>query len=358
MFGISVIPAILMVLGMAFSPESPRWLFKEGKFAEAETAIQQLWGKGKVEEAMFELRASVGGAMEEDACWFDLLSTRYRKVVSVGAALFLFQQLAGINAVVYYSTSVFRTAGIASDVTASAFVGASNVIVCNLMLRISFMLPALGSISSSELGGLHANCLRYISCIFTNGQERKEELTDYKFYRNGVVMPLLYQSSTAFELSNFDFMFQGTQYTILLLDSLKVPDPSFTQCTESFDLNILDRESPTALPLLVSYASQPPSFHIPWQILPVCGLSGNYVDFYFYARYVQIEPSDQFHHSNNFCLSSIHHLAKSAASFSLQSVPYFSELFNVLKGPGLRYADTKDCIHLSIVLGEEISDNA
>ena len=48
-------------------------------------------------------------------------------VVSVGAALFLFQQLAGINAVVYYSTSVFRSAGIQSDVAASALVGASNV---------------------------------------------------------------------------------------------------------------------------------------------------------------------------------------------------------------------------------------
>lgn len=48
-------------------------------------------------------------------------------VVSVGAALFLFQQLAGINAVVYYSTTVFRTAGVGSDVAASALVGAANV---------------------------------------------------------------------------------------------------------------------------------------------------------------------------------------------------------------------------------------
>ena len=47
--------------------------------------------------------------------------------MNIGVALFLFQQLAGINAVVYYSTSVFRSAGIASDVAASALVGASNV---------------------------------------------------------------------------------------------------------------------------------------------------------------------------------------------------------------------------------------
>ena len=67
------------------------------------------------------------------AFWCNYVESRFlwhmhlAAVVSVGAALFLFQQLAGINAVVYYSTSVFRSAGIASDVAASALVGASNV---------------------------------------------------------------------------------------------------------------------------------------------------------------------------------------------------------------------------------------
>lgn len=49
-------------------------------------------------------------------------------VVTVGMAMFLFQQFAGINAVVYFSTQVFRSAGITSDVAASALVGAANVI--------------------------------------------------------------------------------------------------------------------------------------------------------------------------------------------------------------------------------------
>lgn len=127
MFGIAVIPSILLALGMAFSPESPRWLFQQGKIAEAETAIKRLYGKEKVAEVMLELRTGSASSTEPDASWFDLFSKRYWKVVSVGAALFLFQQLAGINAVVYYSTSVFRKAGIASDVAASALVGAANV---------------------------------------------------------------------------------------------------------------------------------------------------------------------------------------------------------------------------------------
>lgn len=59
--------------------------------------------------------------------WFVADIFFHTAVVSVGAAMFLFQQLAGINAVVYYSTSVFRSAGIASDVAASALVGAANV---------------------------------------------------------------------------------------------------------------------------------------------------------------------------------------------------------------------------------------
>nr|ACL54480.1 unknown [Zea mays] len=127
MFGIAVVPSILLAVGMAFSPESPRWLFQQGKVIQAESAVKRLYGKEMVTEIMYDLRASGQSSSETEAGWFDLFSKRYWKVVSVGAALFLFQQLAGINAVVYYSTSVFRNAGITSDVAASALVGAANV---------------------------------------------------------------------------------------------------------------------------------------------------------------------------------------------------------------------------------------
>ncbi|KAL8248854.1 hypothetical protein R6Q59_005722 [Mikania micrantha] len=127
MFGIAVIPSILLALGMAFSPESPRWLIQQRKISQAEQAIRKLYGKNRVTELMEDLSASGQGAEEQDAGWFDLFSSRYFKVVSVGAGLFLFQQLAGINAVVYYSTSVFHNAGVTSDVAASALVGAANV---------------------------------------------------------------------------------------------------------------------------------------------------------------------------------------------------------------------------------------
>nr|XP_043640278.1 plastidic glucose transporter 4-like [Erigeron canadensis] len=127
MFGVAVIPSVLLALGMAFSPESPRWLVQQRKTSQAEHAIEKLYGKNRVSELIAELTASGAGFEEQDAGWLDLFSRRYFKVVSVGAALFLFQQLSGINAVVYYSTPIFRKAGVASDVAASALVGAANV---------------------------------------------------------------------------------------------------------------------------------------------------------------------------------------------------------------------------------------
>lgn len=127
MFAVAAVPAALLFLGMAYAPESPRWLFKQGRKTEAEDAIKRLWGKDKVEEAVAELE-NAGGSSQEEKGWGDLFSSKYFAVVTVGAILFILQQFAGINAVVYYSTAVFRTAGIKSDVAASALVGAANVI--------------------------------------------------------------------------------------------------------------------------------------------------------------------------------------------------------------------------------------
>ncbi|KAM2806563.1 hypothetical protein COP1_047176 [Malus domestica] len=158
MFGIAVVPSVLLALGMVVSPESPRWLFQQGKFSEAEKAIKTLFGKERVTEVMDDLRSAAQGSVEPEAGWFDLFSSRYWKVVSVGVSLFFLQQMAGINAAVYYSTSVFRSAGITSDVAASALVGLANVfgtaIASSLMDkqgRKSLLLGSFGGMAASML---------------------------------------------------------------------------------------------------------------------------------------------------------------------------------------------------------------
>ncbi|KAJ1391442.1 Sugar/inositol transporter [Sesbania bispinosa] len=158
MFGITVVPSFLLALGMTICPESPRWLYQQGKISEAEKAIITLYGKERVALVMHDLTAASQGSSEPEAGWSDLFSSRYRKVVSVGAVLFLLQQLAGINAVVYYSTSVFRSAGIDSDIAASALVGASNVfgtVVASSLMdrqgRKSLLITSFSGMAASML---------------------------------------------------------------------------------------------------------------------------------------------------------------------------------------------------------------
>ncbi|XP_062099074.1 plastidic glucose transporter 4-like [Humulus lupulus] len=79
MFGISAIPSILLAVGMCFSPESPRWLFQQGKIPQAEKAIKTLNGKERVAEVIRDLSTGSQGSTEPDVGWFDLFSTRYWK---------------------------------------------------------------------------------------------------------------------------------------------------------------------------------------------------------------------------------------------------------------------------------------
>ncbi|GKC62300.1 plastidic glucose transporter 4, partial [Tanacetum coccineum] len=80
MFGIAVIPSVLLALGMAFSAESPRWLVQQRKIPQAEQAIIKLYGKSRVTELIADLSASSQGSEELDAGWFDLFSRRYFKL--------------------------------------------------------------------------------------------------------------------------------------------------------------------------------------------------------------------------------------------------------------------------------------
>jgi hypothetical protein len=107
--------------------------------------------------------------------------------VSVGAALFLFQQLAGINAVVYYSTSVFRSAGIASDVAASALVGAANVFGKFTFISNKILISIREVQNMFSDGGYYLLIGTMVASSLMDKQGRKSLLiTSF----SGMVMPL------------------------------------------------------------------------------------------------------------------------------------------------------------------------
>lgn len=129
LFWISIIPGILLIIGMQFAVESPRWLSKTGRWEEARKVIQMLWGDSSVESAMEELQKSSDlRESNMEISWSELFSERYYKAPAIGSALFALQQFAGINGVLYFSSLTFRDAGISNSMAASATVAVASFI--------------------------------------------------------------------------------------------------------------------------------------------------------------------------------------------------------------------------------------
>ena len=97
---------VIALSGMLVSPESPRWLQSKGKTAAAAAAASKLWGPSGAAQ-LDEGSAAGSSRAAEPASLPALLKC---KGAIIGIVLFMAQQLSGINAVVYFSSSTFAQA--------------------------------------------------------------------------------------------------------------------------------------------------------------------------------------------------------------------------------------------------------
>uniref|UniRef100_A0A7R9YSH1 Major facilitator superfamily (MFS) profile domain-containing protein n=1 Tax=Chlamydomonas euryale TaxID=1486919 RepID=A0A7R9YSH1_9CHLO len=148
MFLIGAVPAAALALGMLACPESPRWLQSKGMKDEADKAATQLWGSA----AGSEMSSGSSGGSGGPAAEVSVGELFGQKSFKIGILLFAFQQLAGINALVFFSTSVFRTAGVTSDTLASLAVGATNVLGTVIAASIIEKAGRTSLLSLSYLG--------------------------------------------------------------------------------------------------------------------------------------------------------------------------------------------------------------
>lgn len=168
--GILAIPALVFFVGLFFVERSPRWLAIRGRYEEAIQTLKKLCSSSSDAEAEFEnICASLAQSKAEQAQDERLFQKKYLLPIFLAFSIAAFNQLSGINALLYYLNDIFAAAGFgkeSSDLQA-VVIGATNMIFTLLAMSVIDKFGRKFLLLVGALGT--AICLSGVAAIFLSG---------------------------------------------------------------------------------------------------------------------------------------------------------------------------------------------
>ena len=113
MLGSNALPAVLFFVVIFFIPESPRWLVTNRCDDKAFRVLSRISGPETARAELDEIRYSVGHGVE--GTFRELFRGKMFKLLLIGIMLSVFQQVTGINVMMYYAPDVFKSTGMGND---------------------------------------------------------------------------------------------------------------------------------------------------------------------------------------------------------------------------------------------------
>jgi MFS transporter, SP family, arabinose:H+ symporter len=169
MFGVAAIPAAFFLIMLFFIPRSPRWLATQNRVDEARSVLQMM-GAENAETELREIVASIH--LERSAKSESVWRGKYRLPIFLAITIGMFNQLAGINAILYYVNDIFTAAGFSkvSGELGPVAVGAMNLVATLLAMSV---IDKLGRKTLLLIGSVGlVGCLSGLAALFLTGNHQ------------------------------------------------------------------------------------------------------------------------------------------------------------------------------------------
>lgn len=141
--GLGVIPALIFAIGMILSPQSPRWLVRDGQYDKAKKVLKRVRATDEEVETEFnDIKSSLN---TQDAGLRELLG-KFKPVIIMLEILTFIQVFTGINAAVYYAPEIFKSLGLAN-----AMVVADIGVGLALVIPVAIALPLIDRVGRKKL---------------------------------------------------------------------------------------------------------------------------------------------------------------------------------------------------------------
>ncbi|KAK4484435.1 hypothetical protein RD792_007016 [Penstemon davidsonii] len=140
MLAVGILPSVFIAFALCIIPESPRWLVMQNRVEEARMVLMKTNDKeSEVEDRLSEIQAAAVNNSGEDTVFQELMnpSPALKRMLITGFGIQCFQQITGIDATVYYSPEIFKSAGIENNTKVLAATVAVGV------TKTLFIIPAI-----------------------------------------------------------------------------------------------------------------------------------------------------------------------------------------------------------------------